>query len=307
MRIGIAGLGRMGGPIAQALHRDEAIDLVAYDVDPAAVAALPEGLSATTDARELTGLDVLVTVLPGPVEVVAALGGEESLLKAVHRGGVWLDLTSNDPRAAAEIALLAAARGVASVAAPMRGGPAEARSATLDFVVAGDPGAVHRVTPLLRGLGAREGLVSAGDDVASAHVVKLLGNALWFVQALATTEALLVARSAGLDPDVVAALLRSGPGTSRVLQSEVHHLLAGDVMEDFAIDRVVDELRSVSALAADGGVEASVLDASLLVHDAALERYGPVLGELLGARLVEDRSGGPLAPTRPKDGTAQED
>lgn len=298
MRVGIVGLGRMGGPIARALDRDEDVDLIAYDVDPAVVAALQDGLRATAEARDLTDLDVLVTVLPGPGEVARALGGDESLLRAVRRGGVWLDLTSNDPGLAAEVAGWASDRGVVSVAAPMRGGPAEARSASLDFVVAGAPEAVERVAPLLRRLGAGDAIVRAGDDVAAAHVVKLLGNALWFAQALATTEALLVARSAGLDPEATAALLRTGPGSSRFLDREVGQLLAGDLMPDFGIDRVVDELHSVAALAAEGRVEADVLETSLRVHAAALERYGPVLGELLGARLLEERSGGPLADAR---------
>ncbi|ARJ04897.1 3-hydroxyisobutyrate dehydrogenase [Cnuibacter physcomitrellae] len=307
MRVGIVGVGRMGGPIARALHRAEDADLIALDVDPVALAGLPEGLRATTEARDLSDLDVLVTVLPGPAEVAGALGGDGSLLEAVRPGGVWLDLTSNDPGVATEVAGRAAARGIASVAAPMSGGPAEARSGSLDFVVAGDPEAVGRIAPLLRRLGAGGELRRAGADVAAAHVVKLLGNALWFAQALATTEALLVARSAGLDPEAVAALLRTGPGASRFLDREVDHVLAGDLMPEFGIDRVVDELRSVAALADAGQVEASVLDASLRVHVAALDRYGPALGEMLGARLVEERSGGPLArppfePAPPAEG-----
>jgi 3-hydroxyisobutyrate dehydrogenase len=291
-RVGVLGIGRMGlGVAARLRERGSAVEV--HDVDAAArdrAAAL--GLPVADDAAALAaGCDVLVTVLSGPPECRDALSGPGGALAAMRPGTAWVDLTSDDPAVVDGLVREAAALGVAAVAAPMRGGPADAGRGTLGFHVAGSARAVARVGPLLAALGHDPATPRVGDDPASAHVVKLLGNALWFGQVVAVTEALLLGRSLGLDPTALRAALLTGPGASAFLERHAPALLAGDPMADFGIDRVVEELDAVTRLAAERGVPHELTALVARLHREALDAHGPVDGELLAGRLLEERAG----------------
>ena len=285
LRIGVLGLGRMGAPVARRLG--ERFPTTGFDLDPARVV---EGLPLAADAAELAaGSDVLVTVLPGPGEVRTALV-DDGALAALRPGALWLDLSSNDPRVADELATRAATRGVTSAAAPMSGGPAEAAGGRLGFFLGRPDADAARVRAVLDPLGTPIDPV-AGTTPGAAHLAKLLANGLWFGQALAVTEALLLGRAGGLDPEALRAILARSAGGSVFLDRYADALLAGDPMADFGLDRVVEELDTLEALATDAGVAHDILARVAALHRDALAAYGPVDGELLGSRLLLDRSG----------------
>ncbi|WP_445443533.1 NAD(P)-dependent oxidoreductase [Clavibacter sp. km1a] len=290
--VGVLGIGRMGLGIAARL-RERGFAVEVHDVDAAARdRAVAVGLAVAVDASALAaGCDVIVTVLPGPPECRDALAGPGGALASMRPGTAWLDLTSDDPAVVDGLVREAVARGVAAVAAPMRGGPADAGRGTLGFHVAGSAAAVDRVGPVLEALGHDPATPRIGDDPASAHVVKLLGNALWFGQVVAVTEALLLGRSLGLDPTALRSALLTGPGTSAFLERHAPALLAGDPMADFGIDRVVEELDAVTRLAAERGVPHELTALVARLHRDALDAHGPVDGELLAGRLLEERAG----------------
>jgi 3-hydroxyisobutyrate dehydrogenase len=125
----------------------------------------------------------------------------------------------------------------------------------------------------------------------SGYAVKLLANALWFGQAVAAAEALTIATRAGLDAELVAAALSQSAASSRFLTDDAPALLDGDAMPWFALARCAKQLRSLSTFADELAVRTDVLDAVREVHGAALEHYGDVDGELLGARFVAERAG----------------
>ncbi|MGD8169155.1 NAD-binding protein, partial [Herbiconiux sp. P16] len=215
-------------------------------------------------------------------------------LASVRRGGLWIDLTSGDPRVARELAREAAARGVLAVGAPMAGGPADAAAGALGFFVGGEPAAVERALPVLRSIGDPERLERAGDDAGAGHVAKLLANTLWFGQVAAVVEVLLIGRSQGIEPEQLAAILRRSAGGSAFLDRHLDALLDGDYLETFGIDRVVEELDTVTALAAEAGLPVALTCLVAALHHEALERFGPVEGELLVAKLLEERAGTPI-------------
>jgi 3-hydroxyisobutyrate dehydrogenase-like beta-hydroxyacid dehydrogenase len=282
----------MGLPLARRLTA-RGLAVSAFDVDEAARdRGRGAGVAIASDARALAaGVDVLVTVLPGPPELRSAMLGSDGVLDAMTAGSCWLDLTSNDPRVATEVARAAAARGVESVGAPMAGGPDDAEAGRLGFWVGGRPDAVSRVRPLLASLGDASRLTVMGDDVAAGYTTKLLANTLWFGQVVAGTEMLLVGQAMGLDEARLGSVLAAGPGGSAFLTGYLDRLLAGDDMPAFGIDRVVEELDTVTSLASEAGTPAELTAVVARLHRDALDRFGAVDGELLAARLLEARAG----------------
>ena len=236
-------------------------------------------------------LDVLVTVLPGAAEVASLAG----TLTGLRPGALWLDLTSGDPRTTNALASRLRAGAVATVGAAMGGGPAGAATGSLDLFVGGSPTDVDRVRPLLAALSRDGGSVRhVGPQPGAGQLVKLLANLLWFHQSVAVTESLLLARSAGLDVRVVRDALAGSAGDSEFLRRHVDHLLRGDHLADFGLDRVVEELDVLEEMAAGSATPYDVGRAVTRLHHEALARFGPVDGELLAAKLLEERGGGPL-------------
>lgn len=269
----------MGGAIAARLAA-AGWSVTGWDIDAGARARSSVPLSP-----DLADVDVLVTVLPGAAEVEPALVGLEPALRP---GTVWLDLTSNDPRIADRVADLLSARDVASVAAPMQGGPADAAAGTIAFTVSGDAAAIERMRPLLAELGDAEAAV-VGERVGQAHTLKLAANALWFAQALAFAEALRLAASAGISGERALEVLRRGATSSALLDAWAPRLLAGDTAPEFALERVVEELDAVVELARASGLPGPVTATTAAVHREALARFGAGPGELLGAvHLLSD-------------------
>lgn len=266
MRIGQLGLGRMGAPIAARLA---SFDLVTYDP---AVGGEP---FAAHD------LDVLITVLPGAAEVLAV----EPLLATLRPEAVWLDLTSNDPRVSTAVA---GRIGAIAVGAPLGGGPSAAAAGRLHLSVGGSPVGLE---PILDRLGTWQ---VVGPAIGDAHLAKLLANLLWFGQAVAVAEALVLGRSLGLAPATLAPVLAAGAGGGRLLDDSLPELLAAlggnTPLADFGIDRCLAQLVVLEELAADAGSPFAVSSAVVTHYRATVARYGAIDGELLAARLVHDLS-----------------
>ncbi|TBN57903.1 NAD(P)-dependent oxidoreductase [Glaciihabitans arcticus] len=275
-RIGIIGLGRMGGPITARLTA-AGFAVASYD-------SRPDSGRTMDDAQALAAsVDILVTVLPGTPELRAVMAEI-----TMTPGTLWLDLTSADPRAAIEIASALAEHGVASVGAPMGGGPGAAAAGELTFFVGGAETSRDRIAPVLGVLGTS---TIMGDDVTAGYTTKLLANTLWFGQAIAVAEALLLGQAQGIEPGPLREALAGSAGGSAFITQHLPALFDGDYLATFGIDRVVEELDSVTALAREHGTPIELTDLVARTHREALDEFGPIDGELLGMKLLEQRAG----------------
>jgi 3-hydroxyisobutyrate dehydrogenase len=235
-------------------------------------------------------VDVVVTVLPGSPELSQLMPGviSEAPPRATATSTwTWIDLTSASPLAAAPLREAALARGLECLEAPMGGGPSAAEAGSLQLYVGGPEAVVLRHRRLLESLGR---VVHVGGHDAG-YTVKLLVNLLWFGQALATGEALLLARRTGLDLDVVRGALADSAAAGRFLKQDVDALLDGDYLTTFGIDRCVEELDAVVAMAAEHDLPFELSTVVRDLYTRALVRYGPVDGELLSVALLEEQAG----------------
>ena len=287
-RIGVLGTGRMGLPIARNLQA-AGFEVFAYDVEWSREEPLREaGVVTLPNADALAAaVEVLLTVLPDGDAVHAA----RASILALREGALWIDLSSGDPRLSEPDQRDARARGIRTVSAPMSGGPAEAASGELGFYVSGPRDDIRTALTVLRVLGPAAKTTVVGSKPGDAQVVKLLANLLWFGQVIATTEALLLGSRLGIDLTVLREALGNSAGGSAFLDRHVDLLLAGDYLADFPLDRCVAELRNITELAKEAGTPSELTRLVTRLYEDALDRFGPVLGELLAARLLEEQAG----------------
>jgi hypothetical protein len=113
-----------------------------------------EAIWRDTPAQAAAAADVLITMLPGPREVQAAMLGEAGALKGLPTGATWIDMTSNSPAAAGPIQEQAMKQGVEVLEAPVGGGIADAHEGKLQLFVGGAASVVERHRALLEVLSA---------------------------------------------------------------------------------------------------------------------------------------------------------
>ncbi|HYP73538.1 MAG TPA: NAD(P)-dependent oxidoreductase [Microbacterium sp.] len=288
--IAVIGAGRMGLPILRRLAAAGA-RVHAVDVDPLrreAAAAVAATVSGDVDATR--DCDAVVTVLPH-VQAFDDVAFGSGLVAHLRAGTVWIDLTSNDPRRA-ERAAVAHSSGP-FVGAPMGGGPREAAAGELTFWVGADDESLAAARPVLTVLARPDGIQHVGHRVSDGCVFKLLSNALWFGQVTAVSESMAIAARVGIPSSRFAQLLAESAARSAFTDAYLPRLIDGDYVTDFAFASCVEELDLVDRLACDAGIHTPTMNATRDVHHRALERYGPVDGEMLAGRLPLD---GGLAP-----------
>ena len=198
MNVGFIGLGTMGASMASNVQKG-GHDLVVHDVRAeAAKPHLAAGARwADTPRQVAEASDVVLTSLPGPVEVEAVALGEHGLLSGLREGKVYLDLSTNSPTVVRRIHAAFASRGVAMLDAPVSGGPRGARTRKLAIWVGGDEAVFRRVKPVLDAMGdqiIRVGAIGAGS------VAKLVHNMTTYCVQTALAEVFTLGVKAGVEP-----------------------------------------------------------------------------------------------------------
>ena len=198
MNVGFIGLGTMGASMASNVQKG-GHDLVVHDVRPeAAKPHLAAGARwADTPRQVAEASDIVLTSLPGPVEVEAVALGEQGLLSGLREGKVFLDLSTNSPTVVRRIHAAFASRGVPMLDAPVSGGPRGARTRRLAIWVGGDEAVFQRVKPVLDAMGdqvIRVGAIGAGS------VAKLVHNMTTYCVQTALAEVFTLGVKAGVEP-----------------------------------------------------------------------------------------------------------
>lgn len=114
---------------------------------------------------------------------------------------------------------------------------------------------------------------------------------LWFGQAVATAEALLLGQRAGIDLAVLQRTLADSSAASTFICRDIGSVFRGDYLASFGLDRICDELEAVTALAGEYQVPWELSDVVRQTYYRALARFGPADGELLAVALLEDEAG----------------
>ena len=289
-RIGFVGVGRMGLPMCANLvaagHTVSAGDARA-ELEQAVTEC--GGQWRATLAEVAAGADVLITMLPGSREVREVMAGS-GVLTALPSTAVWIDMSSSSAAAGRELAAAAQARGVGVLDAPVGGGILAARTGKLQVFVGGDAAVLDRCRPVLEALADPARIIHVGGNGAG-YTVKLLVNLLWFGQAVATGEALLLAGRAGIDLDVLRQTLATSAASTAFIRDDLGALLDGDYLTSFGLDRCCEELTAVADLARELAVPFQLTQLVEQTYQRALQRFGPVDGELMAVALLEEEAG----------------
>lgn len=293
MKIGYIGLGNMGGPMATNLAK-AGCDVTVYDLEPAKIDRVTAcgAKAGASGAAVAEHADLLFTSFPEPRHVAAIV---PALIEVMPAGAVWIDLTTNDRGLLEQLARQAGARQVAVVEAPVTGAVDGARLGKLTFFAGGDPAAIERVRPYFEIMGK----VVVCGPLGTGNVVKLITNQVWFINAAAIGESLVLGKKAGVDLLVLWDALKNSVGDTFVVRHDVPSIFDGHYDPSFTLDLCCKDLRLIKEL---GEQTQTPMDLTLLARakfEAARTAFGGGAAELLVCKLIEDASGTDLRVAGP--------
>jgi 3-hydroxyisobutyrate dehydrogenase-like beta-hydroxyacid dehydrogenase len=235
------------------------------------------GAEALPDAASIgAACDVVLTALPTPETVRDVYLGERGLLAGSGEGTLLIDLSTVSPALSREIATAARERGLDFLDAPISGGPEGAVHGTLTIMCGGDAAAFERARPIFEVFGER--IYHAGPSGAGC-TIKLVNQLLVSIHAVATAEALALARQAGADPALTFEVVRNAWGSSRIFERSFPLMLAGNDDGGANISIVLKDITVILELARELGLP-------LGVGSAAGQALAAARDQGLGARDI---------------------
>ena len=270
--VAFLGTGRMGAPMAANLARGGFEVRVWNRTASRAEALAADGaLAVSSPAEAVRGAAIVITMLADGPATEQAAAGPDGLL-AANPGLIWVQMATIGIEWTARLAVLAAARGVAFIDAPVSGSEGPARAGQLTILASGPDQVRDVLAPVFGVLGrATAWLGPAGNGTRA----KLVLNSWLADLTEATAETLSFARRLGLDPAEIVDLLQSTPLGAPYAVQKARTMLAGDFSPAFALRHALKDAE-LAAQAAQASGATLTLTSALLPRwrDAAASGHG---------------------------------
>ncbi len=233
MKIGFIGSGIMGRPMALNLIK-AGHELYTWGrrfdaVEPLLVAG---ATGKGTPAEVAAAADITITMVANTTDVEQVVLGERGLMHGARPGSIIADMSTIAPSAARRIAEQLAERNIHMLDAPVSGGQVGAQQGTLSIMVGGEAEIFARMQPLFEVLG--KNIVHVGSHGAG-QVVKACNQIVISLTMEGVAEAILLARSNGVDPAKMREALMGGYANSKILEVHGQRMLEANYKAGFKV------------------------------------------------------------------------
>lgn len=220
--VGVIGLGIMGGAFAKNLAA-AGWRVIGYDVSAArrreAQRAGVEIASSALDVAEK--VPVVLTSLPKPQALIDTARAI-AVVKLPRKIIVEMSTFAIPDKEKAERILAKA--GHVTLDTPVSGTGAQAKNGDLVFYASGDTAAIRKLKPMFEAFGRHVYDVGA---FGNGSRMKYVANLLVAINNVASAEAMVLGMKAGLPPQVIFDLIKSGAGNSRVFELRAPMMVKG--------------------------------------------------------------------------------
>lgn len=258
-RVGFAGIGIMGEPMAQRLLAAGTALTVWSRRAEACAALVARGATLAADPDALfAACETVVLMLRDESATDAVLGrGDDAFARRVA-GRRIVVMGTNSPAYSAALEAEIRAAGGTYLEAPVSGSRVPAERGELVVMLAGaDEAALDETARLLEPLG--RAVVRCGE-VPGGLRTKIAVNHYMMAMVAALAESLATARTAGVDVASVVEVLEASPMDSPIGRVKAAKLVAGDESPQAAISDVVKNCRLVLAAAREAGATTPIID-----------------------------------------------
>jgi len=264
-RVGVVGLGNIGGALATNLVAD-GHEVTVTDVDAARADAIDGAKAVPAVAQVAAASEITLTSLPNPT-VVQAVADEWA--GAAAPGSVLLELSTTLPDSNRAIAEQLTASGHHFVEAPLTGGAIGAQNRGLVFMVGGDDEPVSRCLPILEQLG--RATIHLGP-VGTGTTMKLANSLLAMACTWASFESLSLAAKAGIDLRTAVEVIRTAGVTNFYIDRGVEGINVRGKPAEFTLELAAKDAGLINEIAAATGVPVEIAQAARSLLDDAVAR-----------------------------------
>lgn len=256
--VGVIGLGAMGGAMAANMV-DGGLTVTGFDLDRTRVDRLVElgGASADSPADAARRVDVLITSLPSQAAFEAVVADLGSATRDLMDGLLVVETSTLALAAKEQARGLLAERGMTLLDCPLSGTGDQAVNRDVIVLASGNRAAVTRCEPVFAGFARAHHYLG---DFGAGSKMKFVANLLVAVHNVAAAEALLLARTAGLDPRQTYDVISDSAGTSRMFEIRVPKMIDGDYAPGVRTSVFMKDLAIIGGFAQDAGVSVPLLD-----------------------------------------------
>jgi len=194
--VGWIGAGRMGSELIKRLL-EAGTEVWVYNRTRSKAEALADhGAKVVDSPSDLGSLDIVVTMVGGPEDVLeVTIGPDGALSRDDAKPSVIIDSTTIDPTTSRRVRAEASKRGVDILAAPVSGNPKVVKSGRLTVVASGPKRAYEKALPHLENFGRKVTYVGAEDE---ARLVKICHNLMLGIVTQTMAEISVLAGASGV-------------------------------------------------------------------------------------------------------------
>ena len=284
--IGFIGVGLMGAGMAKNILTKGYPLMIMGHTNREPVERLKKlGATEATSPKELASkVDVLHLCVTGSPQVEAIMNGPDGIFASGKKGLIVIDCSTSNPVSTMALAESAQAHGMTLIDAPLGRTPAEAEAGTLDTMVGADQATFYKVKPILD---CWAGNVVHLGPVGLGHKMKLINNFIAMGYAALYSEAIGIARKAGLSKEQFHAVVGSSRMRNGFYDTFMKWTMEGDEnAHRFTISNAHKDMRYLSSLANEVGalhpIQAMVKNSFAGMEAAGqAQRYVPMLADFV--------------------------
>jgi 2-hydroxy-3-oxopropionate reductase len=230
--IGFIGLGIMGRPMVRNLMK-AGNTVTVYDIVGTAVEEMAtEGAKVASSSKEVAeNNSLIITMVPDGPDAEAAIMGPNGVLEGAASGSVVIDMSSIAPASSQRIGAACDAASVGFLDAPVSGGEPGAIAGTLAIMVGGKKDVFDKFAETFNILGS----ATYCGGYGAGNTTKLANQIIVALNIAAVSEAMVLSRKAGLDPEVVFNAIKGGLAGSTVLNAKAPMMIEGNFNPGFRI------------------------------------------------------------------------
>jgi len=214
------GIGRMGEPMTRRLL-EAGYAVTVLDTNADAISRLVEAgaTAGDTPAGVAAGCDVTFLSLPTPDIVEKVAFGENGIASAASPAGrTVVDLSTTGPEGARALAKGLGEAGFKVIDCPVSGGVGGAEKGTLAMMASGEEAAYERLKPVFEVLGRP---FHVGPEPGMGQMTKVINNLLSVTALAVTSEALVLGKKSGLDPETMVEVFNVSSGQSNASMTKI--------------------------------------------------------------------------------------
>jgi 3-hydroxyisobutyrate dehydrogenase len=275
-RIGLIGIGAMGGPMGQNLLK-AGHSLVIYSrtrTRPEVEHLVKAGATYVATPDEVgRGANIVITMVGNADDARQVTQG---LLRTTVHGGMIIGMETIDPATRRELEAQAAVKGVSYLDAPVSGGTAGAERGTLTIMVGSAPDAFERARPILSVLGTN---IYHCGPIGSGAVAKLSNNWIYLASMVGVVQAARMAQRAKLDEATTHEIWLKSTGDCVAVRTRVpfrnvvqNNPVDHDYRPGYPIEHALKDLKLIESSAKELGISTLGMPEVISVYEAAVQQ-----------------------------------